>query len=49
MLYTIAIVLLALWLMGLLAGVTMHGFIHVLLFVVVVMVLVQLLAGRKTV
>ncbi len=49
MLYTIAIVLLALWLMGLVAGVTIHGFIHVLLVVVVVMVLLQLLSGRKTV
>ena len=47
MLYTIAVVLLVLWLLGLVTSYTMGGFIHVLLVVAVVMVLVNLISGRK--
>ena len=47
MLYTIAVVLLALWLVGLLSSYTMGGFIHLLLAVAIVMVLVSLISGRK--
>jgi hypothetical protein len=47
MLYTIAIVLLVLWLLGLVTSSTMGGFIHVLLVIAVVMVLVNLISGRK--
>ncbi|MGA3268960.1 MAG: lmo0937 family membrane protein [Verrucomicrobiota bacterium] len=47
MLYTIAVVLLVLWLLGLVSGYAMGGFIHLLLAVAVVMVLVRLITGRK--
>ena len=47
MLYTIAVVLLVLWLLGLVTSSTMGGFIHVLLVIAVVMVLVNLISGRK--
>jgi len=47
MLYTIAVVLLALWLLGLVSSYTMGGFIHILLVIAIVMVLVNLISGRK--
>jgi hypothetical protein len=47
MLYTIAVVLLILWLLGLVTSYTMGGFIHILLVVAVVMVLVNLISGRR--
>ena len=47
MLYTIAVVLLVLWLLGLVSSYTMGGFIHILLVVAIVMVLVSLISGRK--
>lgn len=47
MLYTIAVVLLILWLFGLLTSYTMGGFIHILLVVAVVMVLVNFITGRR--
>ena len=47
MLYTIAVVLLVLWLLGLVTSSTMGGFIHILLVVAIVMVLVNLISGRK--
>ena len=47
MLYTIAVVMLILWLLGLVTSYTMGGFIHILLVVAVVMVLVNLITGRK--
>jgi hypothetical protein len=47
MLYTLAVVLLVLWLLGLVSSYTMGGFIHILLVVAVVMVLVNLISGRK--
>jgi len=47
MLYTIAVVLLILWLLGLVTSYTMAGFIHILLVVVTVMVLVNLISGRR--
>ena len=47
MLYTLAVVLLILWLLGLVSSYTMGGFIHILLMVAVVMVLVRLIQGRK--
>ena len=49
MLSTIAIILIALWLLGLVTSITMGGFIHVLLVVAVIMVLVRLIQGRKIV
>ena len=47
MLYTIALVLLVLWLLGLVTGSAMGGLIHVLLVIAIVMVLVNLISGRK--
>ena len=47
MLYTIAVVLLVLWLLGLVTGATIGGFIHVLLVIAIVMVLINLISGRK--
>lgn len=47
MLYTIAIVLIILWLLGLVSGTTIGGFIHILLVIAVVMILINLISGRK--
>jgi hypothetical protein len=47
MLYTIAVVLLILWLLGFVSSYTMGGFIHVLLVIAVVVVLVRVISGRK--
>jgi len=49
MLYTIAIVLILLWLLGLLSGYAIGGFIHILLVIAVIMILVNLLNGRRPV
>jgi hypothetical protein len=49
MLYTIALVLLVLWLLGLVTGTTIGGFIHVLLVIAVVMILLRVISGRKPV
>ena len=49
MLWTLAVVLLVLWLLGLITSSTMGGFIHILLVVAVVMVLVRLIQGRRIV
>ena len=49
MLYTIAVVLIVLWLLGLVTSYTMGGFIHILLAIAVIMILVNLLSGRRTV
>jgi hypothetical protein len=48
MLHTIAVVLLVLWVLGLVSAYTMGGFIHVLLVVAVVMVLINLIGGRRS-
>lgn len=47
MLYTIAVVLLILWLLGLVTSYTLGGFIHILLVVAIVMVLINLISGRR--
>ena len=49
MLYTIAVVLVVLWLLGLVSSYTMGGFIHLLLVIAVVMIVFNLLSGRKSV
>jgi hypothetical protein len=46
MLYTIAVVLIILWLLGLVTSYTMGGFIHILLVIAVVIILVRLISGR---
>lgn len=47
MLYTIAVILLVLWALGLVSSYTIGGFIHLLLVVAVVMVLVNFISGRR--
>jgi hypothetical protein len=47
MLYTLAVILLVLWLLGFVSSVTMGGFIHILLVAAVVLVLVNLISGRR--
>jgi len=47
MLYTIAVVLLILWLLGLVTSYTIGGFIHVLLVIAIVVVLLRVINGRK--
>jgi len=47
MLWTIAVVLIALWLLGLVTSYTMGGFIHVLIVIAVVVVLLRIIQGRK--
>jgi hypothetical protein len=49
MLYTIAIVLIILWLLGLVSGYAIGGFIHILLVIAVIMILVNLISGRKSI
>ena len=49
MLYTIAIVLIILWALGLVSSVTMGGFIHVLLILAIVVILVSFISGRKSI
>jgi len=46
MLYTIAIILVVLWLLGLVSSYTIGGFIHILLVVAIIIVLVRLISGR---
>jgi hypothetical protein len=47
MLYTIAVVLLILWAVGLVSSFTLGGFIHVLLVIAIVVVLLRVISGRK--
>jgi len=47
MLYTIAVILLILWLLGFASGYTIGAFIHVLLVIALVLFLVGLLGGRR--
>ena len=47
MLWTIAVILIILWLLGLVTSYTLGGFIHVLLVVAVIVVLIRIIQGRK--
>lgn len=47
MLYTIAVILLILWLLGLVTSYTVGGFIHVLLVIAIVVILLRIISGRK--
>ena len=49
MLYTVAIVLVILWALGLVSSYTMGGFIHILLVVALVVIVVNFLSGRKSI
>ncbi len=47
MLWTIAVILLVLWLLGLVSSYTMGGFIHVLLVIAIVLVLIRVIQGKN--
>ena len=47
MLYTVAVVLIILWLLGLVSSYTLGGFIHILLVIAVVVVLLRIISGRR--
>ena len=47
MLWTIAVVLIILWMLGLVTGYTMGNFIHILLVIAIIVVLVRVIQGRK--
>jgi len=47
MLWTIFVILLVLWLLGLVSSYTLGGFIHILLVVAIVVLLIQLITGRR--
>jgi hypothetical protein len=47
MLYTVAVVLILLWLLGLISSYTINGFIHILLVIAIILVLVRIISGRK--
>jgi hypothetical protein len=49
MLYTIALVLVILWLLGLVTGTTMGGLIHILLVIAIIVVLLRVISGSKSV
>jgi len=49
MLWTILVVLLILWLLGVVSSYTLGGFIHILLVVALVILVINLLSGRRTV
>lgn len=48
MLWTIAVILIVLWLLGLVSNATMGGFIHILLVIAIIMVLVSFISGRRS-
>ncbi|GAB6057603.1 lmo0937 family membrane protein [Desulfonatronum parangueonense] len=47
MLWTIFVILLVMWLLGLISGYTVGGFIHLLLVIAVIVIVIQLLQGRR--
>lgn len=47
MLWTIAVILLVLWVLGLVSSYTLNGFIHLLLVVAIIVVLIRVIQGRK--
>jgi hypothetical protein len=47
MLYTLAILMILLWLLGVISNYTMSGFVHILLIVALVMILVRIISGRR--
>lgn len=47
MLWTIAVILIALWLLGLVSAYTLGGFIHFLLVIAVIVIVIQVIQGRR--
>ena len=49
MLYTVAVILIVLWLLGLVSSYTLGGFVHILLVAAIILVLVRVIQGRRVV
>jgi hypothetical protein len=49
MLWTIAVILLVLWVLGLVSAYTLGGFIHVLLVLAIIIIIVQVVQGRRVI
>ena len=49
MLWTIAVILIVLWLLGLVSSYTMGGFIHILLVIAIIVIVLRLISGRRVV
>ena len=49
MLYTLAVILIVLWILGLVSSYTMGGFIHILLVIAIIVIVLRLISGRKAV
>lgn len=47
MLWTIAVILLVLWAVGLVSGTTIGGFVHLLVVLAIIVILIQIITGRK--
>jgi hypothetical protein len=47
MLWTIAVILIVLWLLGMVSSTTMGGFVHILLVIAIIVILVNVISGRK--
>jgi hypothetical protein len=49
MLWTLAVILIVLWLLGLVSSYTMGGFIHILLVIAIIVVVLRVISGRKAI
>lgn len=49
MLYTIAVILVVLWILGLVSSYTIGGFIHILLVIAIIVVILRVISGRKVI
>jgi hypothetical protein len=49
MLYTLAVILVILWILGLVSSYTMGGFIHVLLVIAIIVIVLRVISGRKVI
>ena len=49
MLYTLAVILIILWILGLVSSYTLGGFIHILLVIAIIVIVLRLISGRKAI
>jgi hypothetical protein len=49
MLWTVAVILIVLWILGLVSSYTLNGFIHILLVIAVIVVILRVIQGRKVI
>ncbi|MCB2229847.1 lmo0937 family membrane protein [bacterium] len=49
MLWTLAVIFLCLWALGLITGYTMGGFVHLLILIAIIVVLVRVISGRRAI